>query len=212
MKDEESITQQGERTIVDWSAVHRRLQDARAGIERALTPTPEEKKRVLKARAQELAQETDEQNASEETVEIVELLVAQEAYGIESSYVREVYPLKELTRLPGTPSFVLGIINVRGQIVSVVDLRRFFDLPELEITDNSKVVIIRNDEMEFGILADAITGVRSIALGEIRPPLPTLTGLRAEYLRGVTNERLAVLDAEKILNDRKMVVHEEVAE
>ena len=210
MKDEESITQQGERTTVDWSAVRSRLQEARAGIESALTPTAEEKKRVLKARARELAQETVEKNTSEEIIEVVELLLAQEAYGIESSYVCEVYPLKELTRLPGTPSFVLGIVNMRGQIISVVDLRRFFDLPEMEINESSKVVRLRHDEMEFGILADAIIGVRSITLEEIRPPLPTLTGIRAEYLRGVTNERLVVLDAEKILSDGKMVVHEEV--
>lgn len=211
MKNKRPLDRQEESRSVDWSEVHRRLLDARAGIERALSPTPEEKKRVLKARARELARKTSEKSASEETVEVVELLLAQEAYGIESSYVREVYPLKELTRLPGTPSFVLGIINVRGQIVSVVDLRRFFDLPEMEINESSKVVRLRNDEMEFGILADAITDVRSIAVEEIRPPLPTLTGIRAEYLRGVTNERLAVLDAEKILNDRKMVVDEEVA-
>lgn len=210
MKDRRSFAQREGSRSVDWSEVHRRLQDARAGIEQALTPAPEEKKIILKARARELARETGERSASEEAVEVVELLLAQEAYGIESSYVREVYPLKELTRLPGTPSFVLGIINVRGQIVSVVDLRRFFDLPEMDITESSKVVRLRHDEMEFGILADAITGVRSIQLEEIRPPLPTLTGIRAEYLRGVTNERLIVLDAEKILSDRKMVVHEEV--
>jgi purine-binding chemotaxis protein CheW len=209
MKDQRPITRQ-ERRSVDWSEVHRRLLNTRAGIERALTPALEEKKRILKARAREVAQEIGEKSTSEETIDVVELLLAQEAYGIESTYVREVYPLKELTRLPDTPTFVLGIINVRGQIVSVVDLRRFFDLPETEIGENSKVVIIRSDEIEFGILADAVTDVRSIALEEIRPPLPTLTGGRAEYLRGVTNERLAVLDAEKILSDSKMIVHEKV--
>jgi purine-binding chemotaxis protein CheW len=210
MKDKRLRARQEERTAVDWSEVHRRLLNARSGIERALTPAPDEKKRVLKARARELAQEIGEKSASEATVEVVELLLAQEAYGIESSYVREVYPLKGYTPLPGTPSFVLGIINVRGQIVSVVDLRRFFGLPEMEINERSKVMIVRNDGMEFGILADAIRGVRSIKLEEIQPPLPTLTGIRAEYLRGVTSERLAVLDAEKILSDRKMVIHEEV--
>lgn len=211
MKDKSQVARQEESRSVDWSEVHRRLRDARTGIELALTPAPEEKQKILKARARELARETVEKSASEATIEVVELLLAQEAYGIESSYVCEVYPLKKLTRLPGTPPFVLGIVNVRGQIVSVVDLRRFFGLPEMEITENSKIVRLRHAEMEFAILADEITDVCSIATEEIRPPLPTLTGIRAEYLRGVTNERLAVLDAEKILSDRKMVIHEEVA-
>jgi purine-binding chemotaxis protein CheW len=210
LKDKSSPARQEERIAVDWSAVDHRLQDARAGIVRALTPAPEEKRRVLKERARALAQRTDENDASEETIKVVELLVGQETYGIESSYVREVYPLKEHTPLPGTPSFVVGIINVRGQIVSVVDLRRFFDLPAMEITEHSKVVRLRNDEMEFGILVNAVTGVRSIALGEIQAPPPPLTAISAKYLRGVTNERLVILDAEKILSAGKMIIHEEV--
>jgi purine-binding chemotaxis protein CheW len=211
MKDKSPVARQEESRPVDWSEVHRRLHDTRAGIELALTPAPEKKKSILKARARELAQETVEKSADEATIEVIEMLLAQEAYGIESSYVREVYPLKELTSLPGTPPFVLGIVNVRGQIISVVDLRRFFGLPEMDITEKSKIIIMRHAEMEFSILADEIRGVCSIATEEIRPPLPTLTGVRAEYLRGVTKERLVVLDAEKILSDRKMVIHEEVA-
>ena len=210
MNDRRAVPRREERTVIDWSEVHRRIQNARVRIDEALVPSPEEKKKILEARARELAQEPGQERTGEETVEVVELLLAQEAYGIESSYVREVYPLKGLTPLPGTPPFVLGIINVRGQIVSVIDLRKFFELPEQEITESSKVIILRHEAMEFGILADAISGVRAIPLAEIQPPLPTLTGIRAEYLRGVTNERLVVLDAEKILTDRKIIVHEEV--
>lgn len=141
---------------------------------------------------------------------MLEFQLAYERYGIESSYVREVYPLKDLTPLPCVAPFVLGIVNVRGQIVSVIDIKKFFDLPEKGLTDLNKVVIIHNDAMAFGILADAILGMRRIALRDVQPSLPTLTGIREQYLRGVTPERVVLLDAGKLLTDKDIVVHEEV--
>jgi purine-binding chemotaxis protein CheW len=140
----------------------------------------------------------------------VEFLLAHETYGVESLYVREVHPLKAFTPLPCTPAFVLGIINVRGQILSVIDLKKFFDLPEKRLTDLDKVIVVHDDTMVFGVLADAILGVRTIPLDTIQPSLPTLTGIRAGYLRGVTNERLVILDAVKLLRDPTLVVLEEV--
>ena len=100
--------------------------------------------------------------------------------------------------------------SVRGQILSIVDLKSFFELPEETLTELNKIIIVRNGSAEFGILADALLGVRSIPLDELEPSLPTLTGIRAAYLRGVTPDRVAVLDVEKILSDERVVVHEEV--
>jgi purine-binding chemotaxis protein CheW len=171
---------------------------------------PEERRKILKARAKALAREPKkEELALKEQLEVVEFLLAYERYGIESRFVREVYPLKDLTPLPGTPPFVLGMINVRGQILSVIDIKRFFDLPEKGLTDLNKVVILHLDGMEFGILADVIVGVRRIPLTDIQTFLPTLVGIREEYLKGVTRERLVILDAEKLLRDKKLIIHEE---
>jgi purine-binding chemotaxis protein CheW len=178
--------------------------------QRPLGRASEEMKKILKARAQELAREGEKEKTTEESIEIVEFLLAYEKYGIESSYVREIHPLKELTPVPCTPAFVLGIINVRGHIVSVVDMKKFFDLPERGLTDLNKVIIVHDDSMEFGILADSILGVRTIPTEEVQAPLPTLTGIHTEYLRGVTKEPIVVLDAAKILSSRNLVVHEEI--
>jgi len=106
---------------------------------------------------------------------------------------------------------VLGVINVRGQILSVIDIKKFFDLPEKGLTDLNKVIIVNSDSMQLGVLADVILGVREIAEEDIQPSLPTLTGIRAEYLIGVAKERLVVLDARKLLSDGNIVVQEEVA-
>lgn len=178
--------------------------------DRGFEPISGEKKEILKARAKALAREPEREQKAEEYFEVVEFLLAYEKYAIETAYIREVYPLRELTPLPCTPRFVLGIINVRGQILSVIDIKKFFDLPEKGLTDLNKVIILHTNNMEFGILADKILGVRSIAAGEMQPSLPTLTGIRAEYLKGVTEEMRIILDAKKILNDDRILVHEEV--
>ena len=142
--------------------------------------------------------------------EVVEFLLTPEKYAIELTYINDVCPLKDLRPLPGTPSFVLGIINIRGQIFSIIDLKKFFELPEKGLTNLNRVIVLSSDEMEFGILADAIIGVRAIPMNAIQPSLPTLTGIRAEYLKGVTEDRVVILDGEKILSDENILVHKEV--
>lgn len=174
--------------------------------------TSAEEKKILKARARALAREPLSEEAAGECLEVLEFLLAYERYGIEMSWVRETLPLKELTPVPCTPPFVAGLINVRGRIVSVIDIKRFFDLPQRGLTDLNRVIVLQEGGMEFGILADAVSGVRTVPLAELHPSLPTLTGIREEYLKGVTGERLVVLDGGKLLNDRKIVVHEEIGE
>ncbi len=194
---------------VDWQAVHHRLEAAGAAIERQLSPSEVDKKSLLKSRATSLAALPPKSEAAEEYLEIIEFQLASETYGIELRHAVEVSLLKELTPVPCTPAFVLGIINVHGRVLSVVDLKRFFDLPNNALTDLNRVIVVRNDGMEVGVLADTIHGVRRIPLRDLQPSLPTLTGVRAEYLKGVTRERLIVLDAGKLLCDSKIVVQEE---
>ena len=204
-QDEKILTNAVARRI-DWSEIRRRMDRAQAALEQAAKPTEDERRKILKARAKALARELKTDGKEQGLVEIIEFVVASEKYGVESSYVREVYPLKELTPLPGVPAFILGVINVRGQIVSVVDPKRFFGLPEKGLTDLNKVILMSDGRMEFGLLADAVLGLRHIPLNELQTSLPTLTGLRAELLKGVTSERLVVLDAARLLSDQSLVV------
>jgi purine-binding chemotaxis protein CheW len=105
---------------------------------------------------------------------------------------------------------VLGIVNVRGHILPVLDLKKFFALPEQGLTDLHCIIVVREHDLEFGLLADLVVGVRSIPLESLQPSLPTLTGIRSEYLKGVTDECLVVLDLARLLADPKIIVHEEV--
>jgi purine-binding chemotaxis protein CheW len=120
--------------------------------------------------------------------------------------------LESLTPLPCVPAFVLGIVNLRGEMLSVIDLKRFFELPDKGLGDLNKIIVLRSEEVLFSVLADAIVGVRRVMLADIHPSLPTLTGIRKDYLKGITPERLIVLDAEKLLADERIVVREEVEE
>lgn len=196
---------------IDWVDIHDRLADAGAGLEQGPRRTDAEKKAVLKARAKALACEPAAERRDEGDMEIIEFQLAYETYAVESSYVREVYPLKEFTPLPGTPPFVLGIINVRGRIVSVIDLKKFVDLPDKGLTDLNKVIIVSDGSMEFGLLTDAVCEVSRIPRSEIQAALPTLTGIRQDYLKGVTGHRLVILDIGKILADPKIVVRDEAS-
>ena len=178
---------------------------------REITPPENDIQRIiLKKRAAALAVEPKEDGTENDLIEIVEFLLADEYYAIESVFISEVCHLKDLTPIPCTPAFVLGVINLRGTILSVIDLRTFFELPNKGLSDLNKVIVLNDGVMEFGILADVIRGVRLISVKTLQASLPTLTNIRADYLKGVSEERLVVLDGGKILSDQRMVVHEDV--
>jgi purine-binding chemotaxis protein CheW len=181
--------------------------DTDNAMQHAATPDGAE---TLRARARALARPSAHTPAVGTLLEVLEFRLAHESYAIETRYVREVYPLKDLTPLPCTPAFVLGIVNVRGRIVPVFDLKSFFDLPEQGLTDLHRIILIEGNEMELGLLADVTVGVRSIPADSLQPSLATFTGIRSEYLKGVTAERLVVLDVARLLADPKIIVHDEV--
>ncbi len=170
--------------------------------------TCQENEAILKARALALARASKGARAEEESLEVVVFLVNEEKYALELPYIREVYPLLELTELPGVPPFVVGVVNVRGRIVAVNDLRQFFDLPFVGLSDKNRIIILHSPGQEFGILADAIVGIRRIPLGAIVPSLPTLSGIRAQFLKGVSGEQVAILDGGKLLSAPQLTVND----
>jgi purine-binding chemotaxis protein CheW len=196
---------------IDWNAIHERLDGLRRMLDADAAPAPARVAQLLRERAEALAaQPAPETDAGQ--LEIIEFLLAEERYGVATALVREVCPLLELTPVPCTPGYVLGIIDVRGEFISVIDIKKFFDLAEQGLSDLNKVIVLAAGGMAFGILADTIVAVRSIARAELQAPPPTLTAVRSEYLVGVTDDHLALIDAEKLLGDRSLIVNEVVAE
>ncbi len=193
----------------NWQTIHNRLQEAQGKLEASMNLTEEAKGEILRRRARELAREDVQSQADEAPLEVLEFRLAEETYALECLHIDEVYPLKSLTPIPGVPGFVLGIINIRGRIVSVIDLKVFFQLPPKGLNDLTRVIILHKPGFEFGVLAEEVLGTRSIPMEAIQPALPTLTGVRSKYLKGIGTDRLIILDAVKLLGDEKMVINQE---
>jgi purine-binding chemotaxis protein CheW len=193
---------------IDWESIRNRVAASYGPAATDAASQEAERKRVLRQRARELAHDTRGTHTADAILSVVEFELAGERYAVELVHVREVSLLKELTPVPCTPAFVLGIINLRGEIRTVIDLKKFFDLPSKGITELNKIIMLHAGGMELGLLADAIIGVRAVSVAALQPALPTLTGVRADYLRGVTHDRLVVLDAAKLLASSRIIVNE----
>lgn len=194
---------------IDWSKIHSHLKQLEKNIESGFEPTSMEKKKILQIRSKALAVDTTAKKPlAREYLEVAEFLLSYEKYALEIKYIQEVCSLKELTEIPGAPPFIMGVINLHGQILSVIDLRKFFDLPIKGLTELNKVIVLHNDEIEFGILVDELLKIAKIPISEIQSSLPTLTGIRADYLKGITKDRMVILDALKLLTDEKIKLKE----
>ena len=205
MNSEKGVQELESAMAKSLAGARQRLEEIRAVVDGGFVKTPAEKREILKKRAIALAksQERDESCAG---IEVVTFQLAHEQYAIESKYIGEVHPLTTLTPIPCTPPFILGVVNLRGLIISVIDLKVFFELPGQGFTNLNRLIILEAREMTFGILADQVLGATTIPILAIQPSLPTLTDIRAQYLRGVSNERLIILDGNKLLTDRKIVI------
>jgi len=140
-----------------------------------------------------------------ETLSVVEFLLTPEKYAIEVQYVTEVLTLKEITRVPGTPAYVMGVINLRGKIISIINLKSLFNLKERGLTELNKVLIIKDETMEFGIVADSISCNKIIELNTLSPIPLNLDAIGIESILGVTQDGLILLNAKNLLSSKKLV-------
>ncbi len=161
---------------------------------------------ILARRAEEAAKAVTESTASHETLSVLEFLLSSERYAIEMNTIREVAIVTRITGIPGLPNFIRGVMNYRGSILSIVDLKEFFDLPKAGITDFNRIIVLCSVDMEFGLLTDQIIGIRTINRDEILPPLPHLSAIGTDYLIGITKEPLIILRGSAILKDPRMVI------
>ena len=165
---------------------------------------------LLKKRAKVLAQEEDDQLIDANFIEVTEFSLNSEQYGFESQFIGEVHNMIQYTKLPNTPDFVFGIMNIRSRIITIIDIKRFFGLEIQPVSGKEKVIILSNDDAEMGILVDSIEGVSKVEIKNLEVGLPTVLNVKAEFLLGIARDCLCVLDAEKILSSKRVVVNEEV--
>lgn len=199
------------RAAIDWQEVYIRLERTQQTLEAGGKPPPEEVRRILKERAQALARPLEETLPQTRALDLLVFSLAGERYAIETAHVLEVVPLRELTPVPCTPSFVRGVVNYRGLVLPVLDFRRLFELAAHGGSGGIQVVAVEAEGMTFGILAEAVVGTIGVAAHEVGPPPLTLSGDQQAFLQGVTGEMVAVLDLPALARDPRMVVNEEVS-
>jgi purine-binding chemotaxis protein CheW len=171
-------------------------------------PADRQVRRILEERARALAGPLLAEEAVD-TVDLVVLTVGPERYGVDADLVGEVRPLADLTPVPGTPPCWAGIVNVRGTLYPVLDLRRYLDLAPVETGDRQpKVVLVSAAGLTVGLLVEDASGVRPVPAEAIAPPLGGASEAVTATVRGVTDDLLAILDVETLLADPRLVVKE----
>lgn len=163
----------------------------------------------LRRRASVLAAPEVLDNIGGNLMEVLVFMLGGEQYAIEMDYIKEVVLLRQITPLPKTPDFLLGIINLRGDVLSIVDLRTFFGMQRKGLSDYNRVIVLKNDNMEFGMLADRVSGMKMINTEDIHPPPSTVGGIGADFLLGVLPGPLILINAKKVLTDPRMIVGSE---
>jgi len=136
----------------------------------------------------------------------LEFRIVPEQYAIEEKFVTEVLSLRNLTLIPGTPSFVQGVINYRGRILSVVNIKIFLNKREKGLGEMNKLIVISDGKMEYGIVADNIAGLREIDLDSIGIKPLNLDPSSEEFIMGVMPDGVVLLDGEILLKTSKIII------
>ena len=126
-----------------------------------------------------------ESYANDPIIQLVTFKLQDETYGINVMHVQEVLRVSEIAPVPGAPGYVLGIINLRGNVVTVLDTRTRFGLPTTEISDSSRIVVIESDKQVVGILVDSVAEVVELRSSEVDAAPNVGNDESSRYIQGV---------------------------
>ena len=129
------------------------------------------------------------------TRQMVTFLLGEEEFGVDIGYVREINRLMRITPVPRAPASVEGVINLRGQVVPVVDLRRHFNMETREGDRSTRIVVVEIDGTMVGFMVDGVREVLNLPESAIEPPPPMVGSLEAKYISGVgkMDDRLVII-------------------
>jgi purine-binding chemotaxis protein CheW len=165
---------------------------------------------VFARRAEALAESPPVDAHDDDTLDALIFTMGGEQYALPANQVHEVRPLGWLTSLPGTPAFLAGLINVRGRIVPVIDLRSLLGMPSAD-GETRSVALVSYRTGDVGLLVTGRPTVRPVRLAELTEPPPgQLPGIDPACVRGITPGLVIVLDAERLLADPRLVVQHEL--
>lgn len=150
---------------------------------------------------EQMAEDTKAKALTETQLVVFDL--ASEFYGVDIGDVREIIRMQTVTRVPGAPPFVEGVINLRGKVVPVVDLRKRLHLQVAEETKESRIVVVDIGGRDVGVIVDGVTEVLRIPLSSVEPPTAMITNVDSDYLKGIAkleSKLIILLDLNKVLS------------
>lgn len=187
---------------IDWTEIRARVATAFDVAE----ISPERQREVLAERARRLAVAAERSAPAVATLELLPFRLGREHYAIETRYAREVVRLTGFTAVPSTEDFLLGVANLRGEIVPVFDLMRFFGFASQGLSDRSRVIVVGGAEVEFGIISDSVQAIERIPAAALVAGAVFEGKRGGECVRGVTREAMIVLDGAALVQDRRLYI------
>jgi purine-binding chemotaxis protein CheW len=133
--------------------------------------------------------------------------LGKESYGIEIQYVTEIIVMQEITKVPDLPESIIGVVNLRGNVISVMDMRKRFHLESKEIDDRTCIIVVNVEEIAIGLLVDTVNEVLEIPEEQVDPPPKTHSGIKSNYIMGmgkVEDQVKILLNIENILQEDEL--------
>jgi purine-binding chemotaxis protein CheW len=147
----------------------------------------------------------EREEPKEKTLQLVIFRLVREWYGVEITKVKEVIRVGKITYLPSSPEYIAGIVSLRGNILSVTDLKRVLNLPHEDLTEKTRIIAIESGIVETGFLVDEVVESIEVPVSKIEVPLLTIPAEGAKYIEGqckVNDKLIALISVEKVLEKR----------
>lgn len=144
----------------------------------------------------------------ESELKVIVFQLKNEEYAIPVQQVRSIEKVQHITRVPRTPKFVKGVINLRGVVTPIIDLRERFGIEAIPFNEQTRIIIVALDDMEVGLIVDAANDVLDLPVKSIEPPPEVIEAVEADYIKGVAKvgkRLLILLHLEKVLEKNRRV-------
>lgn len=141
-----------------------------------------------------------------ELLQLVTFSIGDEEFGVEILKVQEIIRMLEITKVPKAPAFVEGVINLRGKVIPILDLRKRFGLSARSHDKNTRIIVIEINSMVVGFVVDSVSEVLRLPANTVEPPPPVVAGLDSDYISGVgklEDRLLIMLDLNRLLSNEE---------
>ena len=210
---------------VDWEELRRKVLESSSRLDWTDDVPPDILEQTWARRAVRIAQATEAEETGAQ-IDIAVVRLGKELYGLEARYVFDIHPLDNLTRVPRVPDWVAGVVNMRGRIITVLDLQRFLGLPPAEKKDDELVlhhlVLVETPTMELALLVDEVLAIETLPIAQIQETTGNGHGIRSEYMCGIFVRHsktssavdnatlLVILNFPALLADKRLIVQDEI--